>query len=366
MAVGALLALVGAAWWGLPALAGEDSRDVLPATLPDDARAAAASRPGQAFEPLALVVSYGAAGQLAVGAETGAVRRLVVRHLPWTLSLSADGGSVVWVDPDSPDSLRVWDVVDGEEDLVRVASGPDDRITSALVRPDGEQVAVTVSGARQQVVVVDLAGTETARVSMGRPLVWTADGEELLPFDEFDVDAFDVASGERRTVVESGDGEGVASALSPDEQTVVQWRTGAEGDGPLTGYVIDVSSGEDTALDSATTSDLSPDVLTWLADDMLVAFDPGDADDFADQTPEGTGLVTMDVSDQEAEPLVGWSSAAEQSSRQTLVVPEALAPALDSSTTSWWTDRPWLPAGLVLVGAAGLGAVVTPWSRRGR
>ena len=95
---------------------------------------------------------------------------------------------------------------------------------------------------------------------------------------------------------------------------------------------------------SDTTADLSPDVLAWLDDGMLVAVDPGDADEFAAGTPDGTGLVTVDVSDQVAEPLIGWPST--ERGRQTLVAPQALADAVETSTTtSWWTDRPCCRAG---------------------
>ncbi len=362
----ALIGLAAAAWWGVPAAVGDDAgRGDLPAALPDDPGSVPLLKPGSAFEPVGLVVSYGQQQLVAVGTETGALRRFELPHATGTLSLSADGTALGWVDPDEPEVLHVWDLVGGDEQERRLEAAGG-AVTSALLAPDGDRVALTVSAAHRQVLVADLADGTTASVPMQRPLAWTADGEELLPFSEFDIAAVDVATGERRTVVEiTGDGEGVASAVSPDEQTVVQWRTGAEGDGPVTGHVIDVHSGDDTALDSDTTGDLTPDVLAWVDDDVIVAVDPGDADEFAEGTPDGTGLVTVDVSDQVAEPLIGWAPS--ERDRQTLVAPQALADAVETSTTtSWWTDRPWLLGGAALLVVAALAGVVVPWSRIGR
>ncbi len=370
-----LTGLAAGALWGTPALdeargAGPPAPDgPLPERLALPYDDVAPLREGDHFEPIALVAGAGAGVQVAVGAETGEVRRLdIAPRGPRTaeVSLSSDGtvlaygldGARANADP----QLRVWDVEAGETHDLPLAHAAGGHVDDVLVSPDGANAAVEVRGpsfSARGTVVVDLDSGTSTTIDARWLSEWTADGAELIPFSDFDMYAVDARTGDQRRVIEQDAGENRTASLSPDEETVVQWRSGAEGDGPFEGHVIEVSTGDDATLDSDTTADLTPGVLGWLDDDTAVLQDPGDGD-YEDATPPGEGLVLVDVSEQRAVPLLDFDLMPTVA-RRVVIAPDALAAAAEGGPWGWWTRRPWvlsagaaayvlLAAGLVTVG----------------
>ena len=188
------------------AVLGDDAgRGDLPPALPADLGSVPAMKPGGAFEPVGLVVSYGARQMVAVGTETGELRRFESsRTDPGTSLLSADGTALgVGRSRSSPRSCTC-----GTSSAATSRSADSRRRAAPSPAPCWARTGTGWLPPCQPAIgrcwSPTSPGARRRQVEMKRPLAWTADGEELLPFSEFDITAVGVATGERRTVVETG------------------------------------------------------------------------------------------------------------------------------------------------------------------
>ena len=262
---------------------------------------------GDVFEPVAALMN-GVHRQIGlfdsglavavVGRDSGEYRFLEMDRLEASLNrddgrvgLAADGSRLVWVEPEGPITVRVWDPSTGDVRTHRLTQYSDQAVPKLTMSPDGSQIALQVAELRRgeyekSARVMDLdSGLLTRVPSCAVPIGWSNDGTEVLCSGDV-LRAVSTETGEARTLGRFPDATWPVM-LSPDER----YATAASDPGrePV---VVDLRSGTQRPLEAADAPAQEQLVEGWVDDRTVVVLD------------RETGLVAVDVVDGSTEPLV--------------------------------------------------------------
>lgn len=191
-------------------------------------------------------------------------------------SLSPDGNTVsfMWSGSEAMQPQRIWvKAVDGDAHRP-LTSGPFPEVSPAW-SPDGREIAFVRPG-RGVYVVSQLGGPERQVSPTGSIVKWAPDGKAVLIGDRErgkppGVFEIDLASGQRRTVIQPESGGGVwPFAVSPDGKTVAISLSERPGIGDV--YLVPRSGGTPKRLTYAYSTPWS---MTWMPDGREIIYSAG-------------------------------------------------------------------------------------------
>jgi hypothetical protein len=260
---------------------------------------------GDAFEPVVVLMTgverragvFDSGPAVAVVGESGAYRFLDLERLARALNrhdgrvgLSADGSRLVWVEPEGPVTVRVWEAQSGEVETYELSGVSDQHKPKLTMSPDGSRIALQVAELRgdtyrKSTQVMDLETGELRRLApCSAPIGWSHDGEVLCTGRVLTAVSADTARVRRL-------GEFPELSwpvlLSPDERFAT--ATSAAGDEPV---VVDLGSGRQQPLTTVDAPEQERPVAGWVDARTAVVVD------------RDTGLVAVDVVDGTSQTLV--------------------------------------------------------------
>ena len=263
---------------------------------------------GDAFEPVSVLMNgvdrrvgiFGSGPSVAViGRDSGDYRFLDMDRLARSLNrddgrvgLAADGSRLVWVEPEGPVIVRVWDPSTGAVKTHQLTQFSDQAEPKLTLSPDGSQIALQVAelrggdSYRRSTRVMDLESGLLTRVpSCSVPIGWSNDGSEVLCAGDV-LRAVSTETGKARTLGPFPHATWPVM-LSPDERYAT-----ATSDSGHEAVVVDLRDGTQRPLTEADAPQQEQLVEGWADDRTAVVVD------------RDTGLVAVDVVDGSTEPMV--------------------------------------------------------------